>query len=240
MRRPASTSPDAALLSAVESDPRRFDAEVVRSVLETYNSVYLEAPFGEFMLDRGAPALAWIPEVLTRRLREVGLSETAGYVGPVHKTCGDELLKAISRLAVFFQSIVPANEVPGLVLDARELRRRGHAKAAEAREQWLDRALRAMPSAVYYRFLDGVVVREEVPMLNTVERCVAYGLMVLLRDEDMRSRVCVCPFTGRGQASPHYFLNYRVERDGSLARGTTPRFCSQRHKTAFHVRESRK
>jgi hypothetical protein len=222
-------------------DDRLLRAELVSSVLGVFNDTYLRQPLGSvshlFQVAGPAP-LAWVAAVneFKARVGHFPRSELTIWQSPEHP--GNNVLKAIQLFAQFFQGLVP-DPARGTVLDvikASGVPRR----IRERRVQWLNSMLDQLNAWTKLRFVRGQIIETDLIQLNTVERCVAYTIALLIQNRDrLRDRIRVCPFTGREIANPHYFLDFRIESDGKMARGGPPIYCSPRHSNAARQHRNR-
>jgi len=106
--------------------------------------------------------------------------------------------------------------------------------------RWLNSVLDSTNIWTKLRFKDGVIQQVSLIQLNTIERCVAFVIAWLLENRDgLYDRIRRCPFTGREMASPHYWLDFRREADGRMARGTEQIYCCTRHTVAAGAQRRR-
>jgi hypothetical protein len=240
---------DSRVLALVHDD-RLFRAELVSSVLKLFNAVYLTKSPGARNHDASAQPLAWVRDVNARRAELGGFPvdprttwtlEEEDPANAIQPRRAGEPPAPIQWLAQFFHGTIPE---PGRVTVRDIIENRDDSPESVQmrthRAQWLNSVLDATNIWTKHHFRDDAIQEVSLIQLNTVERCVAYAIMWLIQNKDgLLDRIRVCPFTGRDIASPHYWLDFRVELDGKMARGTPKIYCSKRHEGAASARRRR-
>lgn len=109
----------------------------------------------------------------------------------------------------------------------------------EGRE-WLDNQLGQLWIADHYRLTAQGIERVNVPCLNSVSRCVAYVIALLMENRwGLAARVKACPYRPDRTKGFHVFLDFRFREDGNLMDGRAMKYCCKAHENADAQRRHR-
>jgi hypothetical protein len=108
--------------------------------------------------------------------------------------------------------------------------------------EYIDQALASVAIYQRLRFLEGQPTLVNLPVLRDAGNCVGYAMMVLVQNRwGLLGRVRKCRYVARpGKDESHLFLDYRLDDDGGLKRGTPLEFCKPEHANRFRQREWRR
>jgi hypothetical protein len=240
-------------LQKLASDDRLFCAELVGCVLKVHNEVNLRRPYHSLATREWAAeaetagrALDWVPQVNRMRVRAGGFQESEQTIWERPGHNGNNVIKAMARVLEFFMTIDPDPSRPIFTAadflspkaEWDDFWHRPNTKHTFAR--WINEQLAQFNEWTKLQLQNGAIISTSLVQLNTVERCVAYALALLIQNRHgLMERVRICPFFGRDFAKPHYFLDFRLESDGKLARGEPQTYCTPRHANADRQRRRR-
>jgi hypothetical protein len=234
-------------------DDRTFEIECVRSSLEFHNRVIefgnqvwggLLRPLDsdEYYKSSPAPgpkdapvsdicksaseAFAWLPEVLKRRAARARIpaSNVPRTIAPVNEYFTDRLCAELEALIMLLQGAHVRHQ------DIRDL------------SEHIDVLLDGVAIYQRLRFIEGKPTPVNLPILRDAGNCLGYVMMVLVQNRwGLIGRVRECRYVTRpGKDQPHLFLDYRIDNNGRLKRGTPLEFCRPEHANRFRQREWRR
>ncbi|MCC7200944.1 MAG: hypothetical protein IT483_15660 [Gammaproteobacteria bacterium] len=204
---------------------RTFDVEVVRSAVTFWNVWAAGPPPGAVLPLRKIvdQAFGWLPAVLSARATAIEVE------APTWR--GDAAQELVAAHCVMFRLLLgnvqhgfPAGTKIKTSTQQRE------------DERWLDHWLAPLPIHTRLRYRDGQVVRLELPLLTTVQRCVAYAIGLVLENRwELSGRIRRCPFERHGL---HFFLDYRLDDAGHFLPGEQE-YCCPDHSNAHRQQRFR-
>lgn len=219
-------------------DARAFDAAIVAGLLRWYNNQNgsgSRLPNLRLLTDR---CFRWIEAVLVARARAVG-QDPASF-----RWRGDDNPEDIARMnAGLLFLLGPLRRVfdgdRTIVWFGRRL----------GRDEWLKEYLKDLPTVTHTELrTNGDAHSIELVELTNVQRCVAYGFSVLLRNRHgLAQYIRPCAFVPdelrhetafRRAHAEHYFL--ATGRYGEPAEGKPRRFCTTAHANCQRQREWRR
>jgi len=220
------------------TDARAFDAAVVTGVLRWYNNhagSVSRLPNQRLLTER---CFGWIEAVLVARARAVDQDATP------FRWKGDDAPGDIARMnAALLFLIGPLRQVfdggKTMVWFGRRL----------GRDEWLREVLKDLPTVTHMELRSSRDAQPiELVKLTSVQRCVAYGLSVLLTNRHgLGHYIRPCAFIAdevrhadsfRRAHAAHYFLATGIY--GKPPEGKPRRFCSTAHANCHRQREWRR
>jgi hypothetical protein len=203
---------------SLAADPRAFDAKIVRSGLDFMSR--FTRPFNDADVCQAASSYAWVPGIICLRALDVGHA-----IKPYELTkpkTGDECNTLALRLRL---------AIDGLQAPAR-------AKAHPDLNNWLAKKITGLEFSVHPVYRSGAWLRVEIPVLKSLEQCVAYSIFLMIEDRwEFTDRVRFCPYS-KQPGQEHWFLD--VDDNGAPNIGAARTFCSDEHGNAYRQREWRK
>jgi hypothetical protein len=210
------------------SDSRAFDVRVVNSVIDFYNAVPMPPEDGQ-KIDLQALAAArfdWLPVELKKRADALGIQ--------IPKWEGDserDLLIAWGITGALLYGHVghgfPDHAILSKFMFGKVM----------TLEEFLEKALSPLPIHVRYRFVESQIHRVELPLLTTVQRCVAYMIALVMENRWLLGgRFRRCPFERPGR---HFFLDYRLTPDGDGFLPGEQEYCCPEHSNAHRQQRYR-
>jgi hypothetical protein len=194
-------------------EERAFDVKLVKSTLAWHG-----ANDNVIDMKRSRRELAWIGSALKQRAAAAG-------VAPMVRSAGEKYWippeESEQGQAAFYLALFLGN---GMHLD-------------EQRRVFMEHVLRETPVYARLRLEGGI---STLPWVNNVVRVTAYVIHLLIDNRHgVSDAIRLCPFTGRGFARPHLFLDYRIDEQGHRQRGQIQRFCCLAHGNAYAQRKHR-
>lgn len=110
----------------------------------------------------------------------------------------------------------------------------------DAGRQWLDEQLARVFVIERFRVEASGVRRVVVPCLNTLSRCAAYAVALMMENRwGVSDRVRICRFVPDPGQGFHIFLDYKLDANGMLKVGRAREFCGPHHANAYRQRKFR-
>lgn len=212
-------------------DAREFDLRVVRSVIDFANA--LQAPFhqdrnGRWDVDvqgLARPHFAWLEDELGNRASALGISEP--------KWEGDSNRELLTAWAIAMNLL--GGHV-GRGFPESRLRSEFFLTRVFTLQEFLDTALSPLPIHARYRYMEDRIERVELPLLTTIQRCVAYTIALVMENRwSLAGRIKECPFKRPGM---HFFLDYRMDSSGAFLPGEQE-YCCPAHSNAHRQQRHR-
>jgi hypothetical protein len=190
------------------SDPRAFDASMVHSMLRWAD---LQHPrySGDITLSRqAADCFCWVSRVLRARAAALGVSTRLVRWRDVPST---------------FSSHWFVRE-PAVICEMWAVLRPKQRRDAEL---WLAQTIRSIRLAGCMGFESGASRKQVLPLLTTVDECVAYAFAAALDEENgFRSQVRRCKYAS-ADVSIHHYLD--LGKYGELQVGAPKLYCCESH-----------
>lgn len=203
-------------------DDREFDAQIVRSALDFYNSFHAHPtiatgqPYSE-IVER---VFAWVPPVMELRAKGAGV-DPANVRWRNTETGRD--ISAASTVLLFNVGAFKGGDSIEFA-NGRRI----------TTEQWLNEVFAALPIYSRFNIEKGEIRLASVPCLTGVQQCIAYALaLIKLNRHGFGELVRRCEFLTDerpGSLAHHYFLADDPRRQ----------FCSPAHGNAHRQREWRR
>ena len=216
---------------SLKEQTREFDVRVVRSVIDFCNLVPPPAQGRDVDFQAiAADAFGWLPPAL-RDLAEASGIEQVQWRGDSNKQLLAAWGIALNLLHGHIGRGFPKGHLKTkfFVFDVLTL------------EEFLNKSLSTLPIHVRYRYTAHGVGRVELPLLTTVQRCVAYTIALVMENRwSLSGRIKQCPFEARDThfGDKHFFLDYRIDAHGAFLPGEQE-YCCPAHSNAHRQKRHR-
>jgi hypothetical protein len=222
-------------LAAADLERRRFDARLADSALRYMSAAGEQAAVNE-LPELCEEKFGWLRD----RLPDLAdLARVPRKEADLAKPTAEQAADAERMFQNFFRLWFGVTHKPGGEIELRPQRPGDPIKYDEGRE-FLDKQLGQLWIVEHYRFTPNGLTRIAIPYLNSVTRCIAYVVAILMENRwGLADRVKVCPYRRDPKEGFHVFLNFRLRADGNLMDGAGMKYCCPQHQNADGQRQHR-